>query len=77
MTATLTKVVAFLLVAAVIVAAGILGFDAIMRLQKWLTIAMIVVTLVYIALTLDHVDLGAAGGCRPAGPARSSARRSW
>jgi purine-cytosine permease-like protein len=31
----LTKVVAFLVVAAVIVAAGILGFDAIMRLQKW------------------------------------------
>ena len=40
----LTKVVAFLVVAAVIVAAGILGFDAIMRLQKWLTIAMIAVT---------------------------------
>ena len=31
-------------VAGVIVAAGILGFDAIMKLQKWLTIAMIVVT---------------------------------
>lgn len=57
---TLTKVVAFLVVAAVIVAAGILGFDAIMRLQKWLTVAMIAVTLVYIALTADHVDLGAA-----------------
>jgi purine-cytosine permease-like protein len=58
----LTKVVAFLLVAAVIVAAGILGFDAIMKLQKWLTIAMIAVTLLYIVLTFDHVDLGAAGG---------------
>ena len=57
----LTKVVAFLLVAAVIVAAGILGFDAIMTLQKWLTIAMVVVTVVYIALTVDHVDLGTAG----------------
>jgi len=63
---TLTKVVAFLLVAGVIVAAGILGFDAIMRLQKWLTIAMIAATLVYIALTLDHLDLGAAGAL-PAG----------
>ena len=40
--------------------AGILGFDAIMRLQKWLTIAMIAVTLVYIVLTVDHVDLDAA-----------------
>ena len=56
----LTKVVAFLVVAAVIMVAGILGFDAIMKLQKWLTVAMIVVTLVYIALTLDNVDLGAA-----------------
>ena len=54
------------MVAGVIVAAGILGFDAIMRLQKWLTIAMIAATLVYIALTLDHLDLGAAGGL-PAG----------
>ena len=32
-----TKVVAFVVVAAVIVLAGVLGFDAIMRLQKWLT----------------------------------------
>jgi NCS1 family nucleobase:cation symporter-1 len=62
----LTKVVAFLVVAAVIVAAGILGFDAIMKLQKWLTVAMIVVTLLYIVLTFDHVDLGAAGAL-PAG----------
>jgi purine-cytosine permease-like protein len=56
----LTKVIAFLVVAAVIVAAGILGFDAIMRLQKWLTVAMIAVTLLYIVLTFDHVDLSAA-----------------
>ena len=55
-----TKVVAFLVVAAVIVAAGILGFDAIMKLQKWLTIAMIVVTCLYIALTVDHVSLSKA-----------------
>jgi nucleobase:cation symporter-1, NCS1 family len=56
----LTKVVAFLVVAAVIVAAGILGFDAIMKLQKWLTIAMIVVTCLYIALTVDHVSMSKA-----------------
>ena len=57
---TLTKVVAFLVVAVVIVSAGILGFDAIMRLQKWLTVAMIAVTVVYVALTWSHVDLPAA-----------------
>jgi nucleobase:cation symporter-1, NCS1 family len=62
-----TKVVAFVVVAAVIVAAGVLGFDAIMKIQKWLTIAMIVVTGVYVALTFDHVDLGAAQDL-PAGP---------
>ncbi|MFL6133534.1 MAG: purine-cytosine permease family protein [Nocardioidaceae bacterium] len=60
----LTKVVAFLLVAAIIVAAGILGFDAIMKLQKWLTIAMIAVTALYIVLTFNHVDLGAAGALK-------------
>jgi NCS1 family nucleobase:cation symporter-1 len=60
----LTKVVAFLVVAAIIVAAGILGFDAIMRLQKWLTVAMIAVTLLYIVLTFDHVDLAAAGALK-------------
>jgi len=50
-----TKIVAFAAVAAVIVIAGILGFDTIMRLQKVLTIALIVVTIGYIALTLDHI----------------------
>jgi nucleobase:cation symporter-1, NCS1 family len=60
----LTKVIAFLLVAGVIVTAGILGFNAIMRLQKWLTVALIAVTVLYILLTLDHVDLGAAGALR-------------
>src|SRR6476619_5622513 len=39
-----TKVVAFVVVAAIIVLAGIMGFDLIMRLQKYLTLAMIVVT---------------------------------
>ncbi|HEY6934283.1 MAG TPA: cytosine permease [Marmoricola sp.] len=57
----LTKVVAFLVVAAVIVAAGIFGFDTIMKLQKWLTVFTIVATVLYIALTLDHVDWGRAG----------------
>ena len=60
----LTKVTAFLVVAGVIVAAGILGFDAIMRLQKWLTVAMVVVTVLYILLTVGHVDLGAASSLR-------------
>jgi nucleobase:cation symporter-1, NCS1 family len=56
----LTKVIAFLLVAGIIVAAGILGFDAIMELQKWLTIFTIVATVLSILLTLDHLHLDKA-----------------
>jgi purine-cytosine permease-like protein len=52
---TATKVVAFLVVTTVIVAAGVMGFDAIMRLQKWLTLLTIVITAGYILLTLDEV----------------------
>lgn len=39
---------------------GVRGFDAIMRAQKWLTIATLVLTAGYIALTWHRVDLGAA-----------------
>ncbi len=70
----LTKVVAFLVVAAIIVVAGILGFDAIMRLQKWLTVAMVAATVVYIALTVDHVDLGAAGALPAGGTSAAGGR---
>lgn len=55
-----TKVVAFVGVVSVIVVAGILGFEAIMKLQKWLTVATIAVTLVFMALTVEHIDLSAA-----------------
>jgi NCS1 family nucleobase:cation symporter-1 len=61
-----TKVVAFLVVVAVIVAAGVLGFEAIMRLQKWLTVATVIATVVFIGLTAKHVDLSAATSA-PAG----------
>ena len=62
-----TKVAAFVVVAGVIVAAGVLGFDAIMKIQKWLTIAMIVATGIYVYLTVDHIDLDAAQAL-PDGP---------
>jgi len=50
-----TKVLAFLVVIAVIIAAGMLGFDAIMRLQTILTIALAILTVGYVALTLSRV----------------------
>jgi nucleobase:cation symporter-1, NCS1 family len=54
------KIVAFVVVAAAIVGAGVLGFDAIMKIQQWLTIAMVVVTAVYVALTVDEIHLSKA-----------------
>ena len=64
-----TKVLGFLVTAALVVGAGILGFDVIMRLQTWITLATIVLTIGFIALTLDEVDwddgLGRAVGLHP------------
>ena len=57
-----TKVVGFLVTAALVVAAGVLGFDVIMRLQTWITVATIVLTVGFIALTLDEVDWDAVSG---------------
>jgi nucleobase:cation symporter-1, NCS1 family len=52
----LTKVLAFLAVAAVIVFAGVFGFDVIMRLQTVLTVALAVLTVGYVALTAHRVS---------------------
>ncbi|NQX11160.1 cytosine permease [Microbacteriaceae bacterium VKM Ac-2855] len=54
-----TKVVALIVVAALIVIAGVFGFTLIMRLQLAITIATAVLTVVYVFLVFDHIDLGA------------------
>jgi NCS1 family nucleobase:cation symporter-1 len=51
------KIVALIVVAALIVGAGIIGFDVIMRLQVWITIITGVLTIVYVILALPHVHL--------------------
>jgi nucleobase:cation symporter-1, NCS1 family len=51
-----TKVLGFLVTAALVVGGGILGFDVIMRMQAWITIATLVLTAGFIALTLDEVN---------------------
>ncbi len=51
-----TKVTAFVVVAVVVVAAGLLGFRAIFALQKVLTIALVVLTIGFVALTASKVD---------------------
>lgn len=53
----LTKVVALVIVAALIVVAGIAGFEVIMRLQLWITIITGVLTVVYIILALPSIHL--------------------
>jgi NCS1 family nucleobase:cation symporter-1 len=56
---TATKVVALLVVAALVVAGGVLGFDLIMRMQAVITVVTGVLTVVYLVLVLDDVDWGA------------------
>jgi NCS1 family nucleobase:cation symporter-1 len=50
------KVIGFLVTAVLVVGAGVLGFDVIMRLQTFITLATILLTLGFIGLTLDEVD---------------------
>ena len=50
-----TKVVALVVVAALIVAFGVLGFELIMRLQTLITVVTGVLTVVYIVLVADHI----------------------
>jgi NCS1 family nucleobase:cation symporter-1 len=57
----LTKVVALVVVAALIVGAGIAGFDVIMRLQTVITVVTAVLTVVYIVLAAPTIDFAALG----------------
>ncbi len=54
-----TKIVALIVVALLVVIGGIIGFDFIMRLQQWITIATGVLTVVYIVLTFHRIDFHA------------------
>ena len=49
-------IVGFILSVALTVSAGVLGFDVIMKLQKYLTIITVVATGIYISLTFSKVD---------------------
>jgi purine-cytosine permease-like protein len=56
---TATKVVALLVVAFLVVAGGVLGFDLIMRMQTVITLVTGVLTVVYIALVAPEIDWSA------------------
>jgi purine-cytosine permease-like protein len=49
-------VIGFVIAVALTVSAGVLGFEAIMKLQKYITSITVVATLIYIALTISKVD---------------------
>ncbi len=65
-----TKIVALVVVAALIVAAGVVGFDLIMRLQVWITVITGVLTVLYIVLALPKIDLGTIAAL-PSGSAQA------
>lgn len=54
-----TKIVAALVTAALIVLASVAGYHVIMRLQSWLTWITGVVTVLYVAMTVDHISWSA------------------
>jgi purine-cytosine permease-like protein len=52
----IAMVIGFVIAVALTVSAGVLGFEAIMKLQKYITTITVFATLVYIALTISKVD---------------------
>jgi NCS1 family nucleobase:cation symporter-1 len=49
------KVIAMLVVAALIIVGGVMGFDLIMRMQAVITVVTAILTIVFIALTIHHI----------------------
>ncbi|MEU0005664.1 cytosine permease [Streptomyces sp. NPDC006314] len=66
---TETKVVALMVVAALTVVGGVMGFDLIMRLQTGITLITGVLTVVYIGLVADHIHWSTVSAI-PAGSAQ-------
>ena len=56
----LVKALALVVIAAITVAAGVAGFDVVMRLQGLITVIAAVLTVVFIALTLDEISWSTA-----------------
>jgi NCS1 family nucleobase:cation symporter-1 len=56
---TTTQAIALAAVLVLIVGGGVLGYDAVVRMQTWIMYISIVLTVIYIALTISHVDFGA------------------
>ena len=52
-------IIGFLIAVSLTVFGGVLGFSTIMRIQKWLTLITVFMTIIYIALTFSHVNWSA------------------
>lgn len=50
------KVIAMLVIAALIIGGGVMGFDLIMKMQAVITVVTAVLTVVFIALTVKHIS---------------------
>ncbi len=66
---TATKIIALLVVAALVIGGGVLGFDVVMRLQTVITIVTGVLTVVFVILSLHHVSWSAVSAV-PSGSAQ-------
>ncbi len=52
-------IIGFPIAVSLTVFGGVLGFSTIMRIQKWLTLITVFMTIIYIALTFSHVNWSA------------------
>lgn len=52
----LALVIGFIVAVSLTVFGGVLGFATIMKIQKWLTLITVLMTVIYIGLTLDQVN---------------------
>ena len=55
----LVKVGAFVVIVSVVITSGVFGYRFIMKIQKWITLASLVLTLAFIALTASSIDFNA------------------
>src|SRR5437868_9194145 len=63
-----TKIIAFIVVAGVVVFSGVFGFNVIMRVQTILTVALAILTVGYVLLTVGHINFSAVSSLPSGSP---------
>ncbi len=53
---SISKIIGFIISAGLTIFGGVLGFQVIMKIQKWLTIATLILTVGYMALTASKIE---------------------